>query len=363
MSSKPVFKNIDLFNLKPDSDNPRMPKSFHGKSDEEIINYLLLESSLVELMQAIGENDFFPGEQLLVVRDSKDDKYIVIEGNRRLTAVRLLNDPSLAKVQTKKVTKVFNETKYKPSSIPCLVFPTKDEILKYLGYRHITGIQTWKLLEKARYLKRLQDKLYPDDELNSASRKIAKMIGSRMDYVRRLLVGFDIYKFIEDESFFKIPNLNDTTFHFNYIADSLNKAHITEFLGIDFKDTVPNAKQNASNIKEWVGWLFVRNSENQTRLKGTSTDLSKLNKILGDLTALQAFRDGSSLSRAYQLTDDMSNLFYSSLQKSLNYLEQADDVVHRIEKFPSATTDDLKNIYKLARKIKNTVEDFQDDLD
>ena len=362
MTSKPVFKNIDLDSLKPDSDNPRMPKSFHGKSDEEMISYLLLESSLVELMQAIGENDFFPGEQLLVVHDDKDDKYVVIEGNRRLTAVRLLNDPSLAKVQTKKVTKVFKETKYKPDSIPCLIFPTRDEILKYLGYRHITGIQTWKLLEKARYLKGLQNKLFPKDELDSASRKIAKIIGSRMDYVRRLLVGFDIYKYIEDESFFQIPNLNDTTFHFNYIADSLNKEHITEFLGIDFKNTVPNANQNATNIQAWAEWLFVKNSENQTRLKGTSSDLSKLNNILGNSAAFQAFKEGSSLARAYQLTNDMDNIFYFSLQKSLNYLEQVDDVVHRVDQFYSNATEDLRTIYKLARKIKNTVEDFEDDL-
>lgn len=362
MSRKPVFEIIDLVNLKPDSDNPRMPKSFHGKSDEEIINYLLLESSLVELMQAIGENDFFLGEQLLVVQDPKDDKYVVIEGNRRLTAVRLLNDPSLAKVQTKKVTKVFNETRYKPDSIPCLVFSTKDEILKYLGYRHITGIQTWKLLEKARYLKGLQDKLFPKDKLDLASRKIAKMIGSRMDYVRRLLVGFDIYKFIEDESFFLIPNLNDTTFHFNYIADSLNHSKITKFLGIDFNLPTPNKNQNAAHVREWAEWLFEKNKQNQTRLKGKSDDLSKLNKILGNTKALDSFRSGVSLLKSYQLTGDLDNIFYSSLQKSLESLEQADDVVHRVNTFHSNSIDDLRSIAKLARKIKNTVEDFEDDL-
>ena len=361
MDIKPQFLDISLSDLKTDSFNPRMPKSFHGKSDEDIINYLLLESSLVELMQAIGENGFFPGEQLLVVQD-EDEKYTVIEGNRRLTAVRLLNDPTLAKVQTKKVNKVYNETQHKPKSIPCLVFPARDEILKYLGYRHITGIHTWKLLEKARYISGLREKLFFDEGIDSASRKIAKMIGSRMDYVRRLLVGFDMYKFIEDQNFFEIRNLNDTTFHFNYIADSLTRTNVTKFLGINFKNAVPNEYQNAENIKTWTKWLFEKNDENQTRLKGTSGDLTRLNEILGNKKALEAFNNGYSLSRAYHLTDDMSNLFYSSLQKSLSYLEQADDFVHRVERFHPSAIDDLRSLAKLARKIKNTVEDFEDDL-
>ena len=129
MTNTPAFENINLDALKFDNFSPRMSQSFHcQKTDVEMIDYLLLETSLVELMLAIGENDFFPGEQLWVVFDEIDKKYTVIEGNRRLAAVRLLNDPSLATVKTKKVTKVFNEIVYKPNSIPCLVFPTRDVI-------------------------------------------------------------------------------------------------------------------------------------------------------------------------------------------------------------------------------------------
>lgn len=362
MTNKPEFRNIPLENLKTDSSNPRLPKSFHGKSDLEIINYLLLESSLVELMQAIGENDFFPGEQLLVVKNAKGD-FTVIEGNRRLTAVRLLNAPELAEVQTKKVKKVFAQAKFKPKELPCLVFNDRSEIIKYLGYRHITGIQTWKLLEKARYLYELKEELFPSDDLNDVSREIAKMIGSRMDYVRRLLVGFDLYKFIEDNGFYKIPNLNDTTFHFNYIADSLNHANISRFLGVDFKEKLPTKKQKANHIEEWTHWFFEKNKQNQTRLKGTSGDLTKLNKILGDSKAFSKFREGYSLVKAYQLTDDLNILFYNSIQKSLDNLEQADAVVHRVNNFIDGSNEDLRSIMKLARKIKNTIEDLQDDLD
>jgi hypothetical protein len=225
----PEYKKIGLTELKLDSYNPRLPKSMHGKSDKEIISYMLLDASLIELMLAIGENDFFPGEQLLVVKDT-DGLFKVIEGNRRLSAVMLLNNPSLATVQISKVSKVIEETDFRPTEIPCLVFNEENDIHNYLGYRHITGIKEWKLLEKSRYLSELKTSSFRDLKLQDAAREIAKVIGSRKDYVQRILIGFEVYKILEEEDFFRIRDLNDTTFYFNYIADSLNKSNISKFL-------------------------------------------------------------------------------------------------------------------------------------
>ena len=92
MTANPEYIKIPLDKLKLDPNNPRLPKSLRvkGASEEEIIEYMLLDASLIELMMAIGENNFFPGEQLLVVKDM-GDSYKVVEGNRRLSAVKLLS--------------------------------------------------------------------------------------------------------------------------------------------------------------------------------------------------------------------------------------------------------------------------------
>lgn len=361
MAAIPKYEEIELGDLKLDSSNPRLPKSYHGKTEEEILEYMLLDASLIELMIAIGTNGFFPGEQLLVVQD-KDGKYKVIEGNRRLSAVKLLSNPNLARVQKIKIDKVLEEVKHKPTSIPCLVFETENEIHNYLGYRHITGIKEWKLLEKARYLDGLRVQSYPDYDINSASREIAKIIGSRMDYVRRVLVGFEVYKKIEDEKFYRIRDLDDTTFHFNYIADSLNKANITSFLGVDFTAENPYENINVTNLKTWTKWLFEKNDQNRTRLIGTSGDLSKLNKIIGVEAAFIGFAEkGLDLEKAYELTDDLSDIFRDAIKKSLLYLEQADAIVHRITNFYQDMEDDLASVRRLAIKIKSTKDTTEDD--
>jgi len=172
------IEHMKIDDLLLDDNNPRMPSHLKGASEDEIIAYMLLEAATIELMQAIGENDYFVGEQLLVVAN-KEGKYKVIEGNRRLTAVKLLNNPGLANVQTSRVKKVTDGANHIPKEIPCLVFDTEEEIHKYLGYRHITGIQPWNLRQKARYLFSLKEKHFSDTPLDQSCKELAKMIGSR----------------------------------------------------------------------------------------------------------------------------------------------------------------------------------------
>ena len=133
---------IDLENIKLDDKNPRLPSSFRkkkiGKAD--IVNWMLNDASIIELMLAIGQSGFFIGESLLVIPDEHDTgKYIVVEGNRRLTSVILLTEPDIATSQKIKIEKVLNETMERPQKLPCIVFKSREELNKYLGKVRISG--------------------------------------------------------------------------------------------------------------------------------------------------------------------------------------------------------------------------------
>ena len=81
---------VDLERLKFDPQNPRLPEHLKGAEDEDaVIEWMLSSGAIVELMGSIGETGYFPGEPLLAV-DAPDGAYYVVEGNRRLTAVKLL---------------------------------------------------------------------------------------------------------------------------------------------------------------------------------------------------------------------------------------------------------------------------------
>jgi acyl carrier protein len=354
-----TVKYIDVDNLVLDDQNPRLPTHLRGAAEEKLIEYMLLEASTIELMQAIGENDFFAGELLLVV-PTDSDKFRVVEGNRRTTAVKLLRNPALAKVQTKKVQQVYAGANHHPDNIPCLVFSQEEDIHKYLGYRHITGVEPWNLRQKARYLSSLKNNLFTTENIDTASRELAKMIGSRRDYVKRLLVGFDIYEKIEDQGFFKIRGLDEATFYFGYIADSLRWANIVDFLGVDFDQDIPLEELVVENLKKWTKWLFEKYGDGgKTKLKGKSGDLSKLNAILANPIALKAFdEENDSLDKAYELTEDINQLIETSIGKALNELELADGLTHKASSFYTSLEDDLRQLIKLARKIKQAKDDF-----
>ncbi|MDM8548498.1 ParB N-terminal domain-containing protein [Desulfobacterales bacterium HSG2] len=80
-------------------ENPRLPARLAGADDRDILNYMVLNVSLPDLMRSVGEKGFFGGEPLLVIPDKKKGGYTVVEGNRRLGAVRLLHNPGLSAVK------------------------------------------------------------------------------------------------------------------------------------------------------------------------------------------------------------------------------------------------------------------------
>ncbi|MFD2524159.1 hypothetical protein [Emticicia soli] len=355
----PFIENIPIENLKLDLLNPRLPKSKQGKDEKTVIEYLLLEAATEELMIAIGKNGFFAGELLLVTEDlTEENKYIVIEGNRRLTAVKLLLHPSLATVKKVSVQEISTNAHFHPKEVPCLIFKEKEEILKYLGFRHITGIKSWRLLEKARYLSEMKARDYSIISFQQSCVEIAKIIGSRSDYVKRLLIGYELYKLVEDEKFYQIDGLNDTRFYLNYFTDSLNKENIRKFLGVNIDSDNPLEGINKVNLKKIIYWWFEKN-QGQSRVLGDSEGLKLLDAVIGNSDALNSFeKNGTTIYEAYEMTDDMDIQFENKIRDSLKAIEQADKISNKVKTFYIELYEDLKSIRKIALKIN----DFKDKI-
>ena len=80
-----------------DSENPRLILGIGGKAtDETIIRQLHREGELGELLQSISSNGYLDFEPLVVLRNGAKDRYTVLEGNRRLAALKLFRDSVLA---------------------------------------------------------------------------------------------------------------------------------------------------------------------------------------------------------------------------------------------------------------------------
>src|SRR4051812_2159917 len=71
-----------------DPRNPRLPEAAQSMTQEELLTYIAKEYQPIEIARSIAAHGYFLSEPLIVVLEN--GLYMVVEGNRRLAALRLL---------------------------------------------------------------------------------------------------------------------------------------------------------------------------------------------------------------------------------------------------------------------------------
>jgi ParB-like nuclease domain len=335
-----------------DPQNPRLPTSVNAGDEKEVIDWMLRDATVLELMGSIAENGYFPGEPLLVT-PAKNNCFYVVEGNRRLTAAKLLSNPNLAPVRMKSVATMSSEAKQRPKELPVLVYPKRDDILEYLGYRHITGVKQWEPLAKAKYLEQLLRTI--KGKPTEKYKRLAKEIGSRENYVSRLLTSLALYNRIDEEAFFGIEGLTETSIDFSLLTTALSYSKIIKFLGLQSGNDPSIKGVNKSNLKELTSWLFQKNVEGQTRLV-ESRRLKDLNKIVENKRALLAFRNGAPISDAIIYTDVPTEVYRTAVFEGKARLEIARDTVHLVENLNQGDADALKETQQIVKLLQGAVD-------
>ena len=342
-----IQKSIDELTF--DVDNPRIPKSVKREDELSVLEWMINKENVVDLMYSIGEKGFFPGEPLLVFFDKSLGKYITVEGNRRYTATYLLQYPEKAPVRKSTIAEIVSTANYRPTTIPVVIFDSREAIIDYLGYRHITGVEPWDALAKARYLSILYDRLSPELTPSEKYRALARQIGSKPAYVRQILIGGKLVDIIESEDYFDIYDLNDQTFEFGSFYTAIVRPNISKYIGIDIDSDSPIGGLNMEHLRDLVSWMFEKNSENQTRL-GESRNLTRLNKILDPKyeKALIAFKNGTSLTSAAELTDEADEIVRKKIAESLDAIQVAWSYFPNVKEYKDIDQDQLKDINKTA---------------
>lgn len=361
--------NIELMPLELltfDLENPRLPNSL-GREVSDILDWMLSKENVTDLMLSIGEKGFFPGEPVLVVpHNSIPNKFVVIEGNRRYTAVLLLLHPELAPQKKQTVSDISKNASNIPTEIPTLVFKGRIDIIDYLGYRHITGVEPWDALAKARYLRQLGSNISSSD-FREKCKTLARQIGSKAPYVRQLLLGIELYDLIETNDFFGISGLDDRNFDFGTFYTGIVKPNVSRHLNLNIDSEYPTENISIDALKEITNWLFKKNDEGQTRV-GESRNLGKLDKILDPKypKALEAFREGYSLSVASELTDETDKIVLDSIRRSEENIVLAWKYFPLIKDYSLLKKDDLKKISYYLKQMYETLEkkqmENQDDI-
>lgn len=150
-------KNISIKDLTLWDENARFPDKFFNSDETELVAFFLSKSDykINPLVEAIVKDFDLPQLEKLVVWNDNGQN-IVLEGNRRLTAYKLLNNPALTKDST--LIKFLTEQKLKINisddfMLECLVTEDKEKGYRYIDRKHYNGNNevNWQDSERAHY--------------------------------------------------------------------------------------------------------------------------------------------------------------------------------------------------------------------
>jgi len=265
--------------------------------------------TLDELVDSFAQaGGFWTQDALIVIPETQEGKstgnYVVIEGNRRLAALKLLHG-AIEGSQEPPRWLAERLTAYSPSldnelftKLPVLIADKREDVTAYLGFRHVTGIKQWRPAEKAEFIANLVD----DQKLTY--REVARQIGSRTDTVRQNYIAFKMLIQMEEMENFDWSEVEE---RFSLLFLSVRSEGTRQFLGIQLQgDAPPKTKpipiEKQENARSFAGWLF--GTKEQSPIVRDSRNVDKFGEILGEKRAVEYLRNNLApdFETAYSLT-------------------------------------------------------------
>jgi hypothetical protein len=304
-----------------DPKNPRLPKVLKDTSQPGLLSTLATEYELTELGRSIADHGYFSEEPLVAVREGT--QLIVVEGNRRLAALKLLDNPQVApRAHQKQWVEIASSRKVEVKEVPILIYKERGEVAPFLGYRHITGVLPWRPYQKARYIAGLVEQ----GQLSFA--EIARTIGSKTPTVREHYVTFTVLRQAEQ---FKIDTTGalDT---FGVLRRALVNPNIRTFIGLNIdageaqlRDPIPlNSKDR---LRELFSFLF--GGEGGLAVIGESRDITNLGLVLSKAETIGALRSTRNLEEAFRLAGGEEQLVIDVLDRVEGLLREGSALISR----------------------------------
>lgn len=294
--SEPVdweTKSISVEALHLDEHNPRLMVDVGVGDEIPLLRALVNVYDAFEVAKSIASYGFFPSEPLIAVEE--EGKLVVVEGNRRLTALKLLRDEDLRR---EVVEDRLNEWEALagsdkiPSVVPTVIVQDRDVVAPLLGFRHISGIQEWEPWAKARFIANLVDRQGQSFERAAAS------TGEDAANVRALYRNYHMLRQARDQFGMDVTRARD---EFGVFTRAMNAPGIRDFMKAPApKSVVANVDPLPVEAREEVGEALslIFGDEGRRPVISDSRELTTLGRVLASPSARQILRDTRDLTEA-----------------------------------------------------------------
>lgn len=311
---------VNVSDLAFDDKNPRLSEAdLNGHATEnDILHFLWDAMDVRELVMSIAASGFFPHEHLIVAYEN--GRCVVLEGNRRLAAVKALLDPSLFEDGAARIPVIGPEAKAALQTLPAVRI-TREEAWRYLGFKHVNGPAKWSSFAKSQYIADIHRNYGIELE------DIAQQIGDTHRTVQRLFRGYAVLEAAENLKVFQREDRWYPHFSFSHLYTGIGYAGIGEFIGLrpeGDEASEPVSRDKAEELRELFLWLYgSRKAQTPPVVRKQNPHLRQLESVVAQKEALAALRAGHGLDYAFELSRPSGTVFEESLFTAKRSLQKA----------------------------------------
>ena len=311
-----------------DHRNPRLTSVDGGTTDEEIIAQLYRAEDLGELLQSIAANGYMDIEPLIVLEHG--GRLIVLEGNRRLAAIRLFREPDLVagvsersrvRIRLPDITDQYRRTL---DHVSVYRVASREDARSFIGFKHINGAAKWESYAKARFAA----DWYRSGDVSLAD--IADRIGDKHDTIKRMVNAIYVLEQAQAARIFSIDDRMRPRFNFSHLYTALSRAPYMQFLGLDTAwsrydpspDPVPGDR--VDRLSEVLRWIYgSREDGADPVVQSQNPDIKRLGEVLASAEGLAVLRATGSLSDAHASTQPADRKFSEALLGARQEIREA----------------------------------------
>ncbi len=130
-------------------DNKNIRQPITDTAQDAILQDLFYNESAFDIVKSIAMNGMFPDEFPILIKEK--GKLVVIEGNRRLAALKALDDPERVPLYREKI-KALKHGKIK--NIKAVLAPNREKALQLIAIKHTNSLRRpWRPLRQAYFYK------------------------------------------------------------------------------------------------------------------------------------------------------------------------------------------------------------------
>jgi len=346
-----------LSELTPDIRNPRFPKSVReGLADaDQAFDHLADAFASLDLAESIARHGYFVSEPMIITEE--EGQWVVLEGNRRLTALHGLARPELrANFDS---PERWDEAAAQAQvsldyEVPVLIADEREDADQVIGFRHIGGILAWSPVQRAQFIAHLID------ERGESFMDTAEAVGEEESMVRLLYRNQAIITAAEDLGGEEIASR--ATKRFGIFTSALNRTTLRDFVGANPVSEVEERCDQLSadrlpHLEELSSWLFGSNGD--AKVIRESREIKQLAQVVAHDDALEELRRTrnleSALDIAQQVDDPDPAKVMRALATGVGHVRTASASIELIAVEPR-TAELSEELDELAEQIHDAVE-------